>query len=318
MTVRELTGRVDRLQQRHGVLAFPYAVARKYADDRGGRHAALIVYYGFLSIFPILLVGVTIVSRLFVENPELRQRLVVAIVPPSVQESVDRALAAMPSSGVALAAGLLGLLFSGAGVVSSVYETLNHVAAVPYRLRAGIVSRWLRIMMVLVVVLAGALALGVLTVVVTVVPGLSSVPRAAATAGSYAIAFTVLLLAGRVLLDRPAPLGALWPAAAAGAVAVTLVLQLGAIVLPGLVRRAGPVYGSFATVAGMFALLYALSLALVCAAEIAVVRRARLWPRALDRGSPTAADLRALELLVRGRARLPGERSALRHVPPPA
>ena len=313
-----LADRVDRLQQRHGVLAFPYAVARKYADDGGGRHAALIVYYGFLSIFPILLLGVAIVSRLFVQRPELRHRLVEAIVPPSLQDTVDRAVATLPASGVALAVGLLGLLLSGTGVVSSAYQTLNHVAAVPYRLRAGFFSRWLRFLVVLVVVLSGALTVGALTVVVTVVPAFSAVPRVAVATGSYSIAFTVLLLAGRLLLDRPAPLKGLWPAAAVGAVAVTLMLQLGAIVLPELVRRAGPIYGSFATVAGLFSLLYAVSLALVYAAEMAVVRRARLWPRAVDRGSPTPADLRALELLAREQERLPGERIALRRVPPPA
>jgi membrane protein len=101
---------------------------------------------------------------------------------------------------------------------------------------------------------------------------------------------------------------ALWPAAVLGAVAVALVLQLGAVVLPGLVRRAGPVYGGFATVAGMFTLLYAVSMALVTAAEIAAVRHARLWPRALDQNQATAADVRALALLAREQERLAGQR----------
>ena len=47
----------DRLQRQHGMLGFPYAVVKKYGDDEGGRHAALITYYGFLSIFPLLLLG---------------------------------------------------------------------------------------------------------------------------------------------------------------------------------------------------------------------------------------------------------------------
>ncbi|MET0418261.1 MAG: ribonuclease BN, partial [Actinoplanes sp.] len=64
-----------------------------------------------------------------------------------------------------------------------------------------------------------------------------------------------------------------------------------------LVRRAGPVYGSFATVAGAFTLLYLLSLTLVLAAELAAVREARLWPRGLDPDRPTDADRRAQALL---------------------
>jgi hypothetical protein len=38
----------DRLQRKHDVLGFPYAVVKKYGDDGGGRQAALITYYGFL------------------------------------------------------------------------------------------------------------------------------------------------------------------------------------------------------------------------------------------------------------------------------
>jgi uncharacterized BrkB/YihY/UPF0761 family membrane protein len=95
-------------------------------------------------------------------------------------------------------------------------------------------------------------------------------------------------------------------------VAVTLTLNLGAVVLPGLVRRAGPVYGGFATVTGMFTMLYVLSVALVYSAEIAAVRDARLWPRALDRTGTTAADARALALLAREQERIEGTRVEFR------
>ena len=76
-----------------------------------------------------------------------------------------------------------------------------------------------------------------------------------------------------------------------------------------LLARAGPVYGSFATVAGMFALvMYLVGRALVYAAEVAAVRYARLWPRALDLNRPTAADARALYLLAREQERIPAAR----------
>ena len=63
-----------------------------------------------------------------------------------------------------------------------------------------------------------------------------------------------------------------------GAAVVTVVLNAGAPLLATLVTNAGPVYGSFATVAGMFALLYLIGQGLVYAAEVAAVRDARLWP----------------------------------------
>ena len=95
---------------------------------------------------------------------------------------------------------------------------------------------------------------------------------------------------------------------------MTLALNLGAPVLARLVIKAGPVYGSFATVAGMFALLYLINQALVYAAEVAAVRYARLWPRALDVNQPTAADIRAMALLAREQERIPAARVELRLV----
>jgi len=166
----------------------------------------------------------------------------------------------------------------------------------------------------LMTLLLGALAVGVLTVVVTALPGLPGAGRAVAALGSALIIFAVLLLGARLLLSRPPPFRVLWPSAALGAAAVTLLLNIGPPLLAKLVSRAGPVYGSFATVAGMFALLYLVSQALVYSAEVAAVRHAGLWPRALDQNRPTAADARAAALLARAQERIPAARVDLRLV----
>ena len=323
MNVEGLSGLVnrsiawaDRLQRRHGVLGFPYAVVKKYGDDEGGRQAALITYYGFLSIFPLLLLGVAVLSRVLADHPDLRRRLADAIVPPVLRPTIEHSLATLPTSTIPFVAGLIGLLLSGTGVVFSAYQTLNHVAAVRHRRRASFVSRYVRVFVVLAALMAGALAVGALTVVATALPGQPAVQRAAAVAGSALVVFAVLLLGAKVLLARPAPVRALWPGAVVGAAAVTVVLTVGAPLLARLVTKAGPVYGSFATVAGMFALLYLVGRALVYAAEVAAVRYARLWPRALDLNRPTAADVRALTLLAREQERIPAARVGFRLAAP--
>ena len=312
--VNRIIAWADRLQRRHGLLGFPYAVIKKYGDDDGGREAALITYYGFLSIFPLLLLAVAVLSRVLADNPELRQRLITEIVPQALRSTVENSVTTLPMSTVPFVAGLIGLLFSGTGVVFSAYQTLNHVAAVPRRLRAGFASRYVRVFVMLAMLLLGAVAAGALTVVVTALPDVPGAERAVAVLGSAVVIVAVLLFGARLLLARPAPVRALWPAAVLGAAAVTLALNLGAPVLARLVSKAGPVYGSFATVAGMFALLYLVNQALVYAAEVAAVRYARLWPRALDVNQPTAADVRAQALLAREQERIPAARAELRLV----
>jgi uncharacterized BrkB/YihY/UPF0761 family membrane protein len=233
----------DRLQRRHGVLGFPYAVVKKYGDDAGGRQAALITYYGFLSVFPLLLLGVAVLSRVLADHPDLRQRLIAEIVPKALRPTVEHSLATLPTSTIPLVVGLIGLLFSGTGVVFSAYQTLNHVAAVRHRFRAGFLSRYVRVFAVLATLMAGALATGALTVVATALPGQPGVQRAAAVLGSALVVFAVLLLGAKLLLARPAPVRALWPGAILGAAAVTVVLNAGTPLLARLVAKAGPVYG---------------------------------------------------------------------------
>jgi uncharacterized BrkB/YihY/UPF0761 family membrane protein len=306
----------DRVQRRHGVLGFTYAVIKKYGDDDGGREAALITYYGFLSIFPLLLLGVAVLSRVLAGDPQLREKLIDAIVPPALESTVAHSVATLPTSTIPFIAGLIGLLFSGTGVVFSAYQTLNHVAYVPRRLRAGFFPRYLRVFAVLAMLFLGAGAAGALTVVVTALPRLAGVERGVAVLGSAAVIFAVLLFGAKLLLCRPAPVRSLWPAAALGAAMVTLVLNLGTSVLARLVSKAGPVYGSFATVAGLFALLYLVSQALVYSAEVAAVWHAHLWPRALDVNRPTAADAHAMALLAREQERIPAARAELGFVAP--
>ncbi len=312
--VNKVIAWADRMQRRHGVLGFPYAVVKKYGDDDGGREAALITYYGFLSTFPLLLLGVAILSRVLRTTPELQQRIIDEIVPPVLRPTVEQSLTTLPTSTIPFIAGLIGLLFAGTGVVFSAYQTLNNVAAVPRRIRAGFFPRYVRVFVMLATLLLGALAVGALTVAVTAVPGLPAGGRVLAAIGSAAIIFAVLLLAARLLLSRPAPFRSLWPSAALGAVAVTLVLTIGPPLLARLVHNAGPIYGSFATVAGIFALLYLVSQALVYSAEVAAVRSAGLWPRALDQKRPTAADIRVAALLAREQERMPAARADVRLV----
>jgi uncharacterized BrkB/YihY/UPF0761 family membrane protein len=101
----------------------------------------------------------------------------------------------------------------------------------------------------------------------------------------------------------------MWVGGALGAVVVTVLLDLAATILPVLVTRAGPVYGSFATVVGLFTLLYLISQTLVLSAEVSTVIKSRLSPRGLTDARPTDADRRALELLAQREERVAGQRN---------
>src|ERR1700746_968432 len=66
---------MDRSAPRRAWCAFPYAVNKKFGDDQAGNLAALLAYYAFLSIFPLLLVFTTVMAYVLRGNPHLQQRI---------------------------------------------------------------------------------------------------------------------------------------------------------------------------------------------------------------------------------------------------
>jgi uncharacterized BrkB/YihY/UPF0761 family membrane protein len=161
-----------------------------------------------------------------------------------------------------------------------------------------------------VVVLVGGLSVAALTVASSVLP--DELQRIAANLATVAVVFLVLIAASALLVASRIPLRTSVLPAVMGAVVVTIVLAFGARLLGVLVTRSGPVYGSFATVAGLFTLLYLVSQALLFAAEVAVVRQRRLWPRAIVTSQPTPADIAALSRLATVQERIPIERIEVR------
>ncbi|MEO7077786.1 MAG: YhjD/YihY/BrkB family envelope integrity protein, partial [Rhodococcus sp. (in: high G+C Gram-positive bacteria)] len=131
-----VAARVDRVQRRHPVLGFPLAVIYKFVDDQGGYLAALIAYYAFLSLFPLLLLGSTILGIVLAGNPQLQQQI------------LDSALSQIPIIGdevgepdkigggtLGLIIGVLGSLYGGLGVAVAVQNAMNVAWAVPKNLR---------------------------------------------------------------------------------------------------------------------------------------------------------------------------------------
>jgi membrane protein len=75
VSVADVGTRIDRFQRRHDRIAFPLAVRKRYAEDRGGYVAAMITYYAFFSHFPLLIVRATLVGFVVQGDAALQERL---------------------------------------------------------------------------------------------------------------------------------------------------------------------------------------------------------------------------------------------------
>src|SRR5580704_14621853 len=166
MNLNERLRAVDHFQQRRPRLSFAAAVVKKFGDDGAGQLAALIAYYGFASLFPLLLVLVTVLGFVLEGSPQTRDEVVHSALGqfPIIGTQLERNIHSLSGSPAALAIGVVGLLLGGLGVVGATQNAFNQVWHIPRKHRPNFLSWRLRGL--------GLLAfLGVLLVVSTVAAG---------------------------------------------------------------------------------------------------------------------------------------------------
>lgn len=295
--------RLDAFQQRHPALGFPIAVFKKFGDDQGSRLAALIAYYGFFSLFPLLLVFTSVLGFVLSDNPDLRQDLVDSAFGqfPVIGSSIEDRARVQPIAGstVGLVVGLATALWAGLGVAQAAATAMNTVWDIPRAEWPNFVFRHLRAL--------GTLALlGTIVVLSTLTSGLGSVVGAndqLARFGSWAIAlvfnFVLFTLAYQLLTAQTLRWRTVFPGSLTAALGWTLLQALGGYVVTHQLRQAGDVYGTFALVIALLIWIgLGAQLTLLCA-EINVVWHRRLWPRQLVQPPLNEADRRVYAGIVR-------------------
>jgi membrane protein len=295
----------DIFQSQHWWVGFPMAVLKKYSDDQASRQAALLTYYGFLSVFPLALIFVAVLSAALRNDPQRVDDILNQLVAPQYQQVVLDAYNSLPPSGLPLVIGLIGLLLSGMGVAFAAYMALNQFYAVPYRQRFGIGPRYLRVIAALFLVGLGVLLVATLSILAGSLSGLPWIQRLAIIAGTSAIAFVGIYAVTRLLTARKLVWSELWLGCLLGGVSIAVVFALSGPLLTYLTQRSSAVYGVFATVVGILAIIYVAAQCFVISMEISVVRAWHLWPRGIDINLLFDADRRAYGLLTQMDERMP-------------
>jgi membrane protein len=307
-TPQEWLAAADRLQRRRPWLAFGAAVVKKFGDDQAGNLAALIAYYAFVAIFPLLLVFVTVLDVVLRHNPALQKKVLTwalhayPVFGPKILDSVH----ALSSTGIALVVGLIGALLGARGVAAAVQNALDSVWAVPLHRRPAFPWSTLRGIGLIAVLGLGQILTAFLS---GVAGGLGHlVTGFPAEAGSAVLAFVLNIglfwVVFRLATAAEVSWAELRPAAVLSAVSWQVLLLLGGYIVGHLLRHSSAVYGVFGLVLGLLAWLYLQAQITLYAVEICTVRSWRLWPRSLV-PPPTEADQRAYERYARAARRPP-------------
>jgi len=300
-----LVARVDALQRRVPPLAFGWAVLRKFTDDQAGKLAAIVSYYAFFSIFPLMLALSAILGFVLEDNDQLREDITqkAADQIPLIGDQI--ANGNLHGSGLALVVGIALALWAGLGAMDAVTNAMNEVWDVPIRDRKGTAVRRLRGLLMLGVIGLGLVASTLLTGLAAKLPDLPGGGTVGLSLAAVVVNIGLYLVSFRVLCDRPLSWSQLWPGAIpAGVISFVLQQVVGATLIS---SKNSATYGQFATVIGLLAWFFLLAQATVLCAEINVVRAGRLWPRSLPKQPLTAADRRALVGYAASQARVPSQ-----------
>lgn len=296
-----LLRRLDAWQRAHNSAAFGFAVVRKFGEDQAGNLAALVAYYAFFSVFPLLLAFSTILGFVLAGHPAWQHSIEHSAFSQLPLISDKTQPAPLKGSVPALVIGLALALWSGLGVAKTAQTAFNSVYLVAHTDRPSFLRSTLRALGLIAVGGTGLIVTTVLSSAVTSVHSIGGVHvgiglRIVGTAIAIALNTALFLVLFRWLTVRPIR----WRDALPGAVLSAVALQVMQLAVTAFIdhklKGASSTYGkNFGAVVVMLSWFYLQAQVVLLAAEVNVVRQYKLWPRALNDPPATDADFRAYE-----------------------
>jgi YihY family inner membrane protein len=269
----------DRYQQTHKPLALLIATIKKFSDDQAGNLAVVVAFYAFFSLFPLLLVFVTVLGYVLAGDTSLMSSVSSSVLGrfPMIGTAIENHH--LSGDALALILGILLSAWSGSGVTGAMSSALEQVWEIPRRDRASYVNKKLRGLLLLLV-------LGVLFIVASAASGFVSAVIggwAWAIVGfvvAAAVNFCLFMTAFHFLCEEPPHWRELMPGAAAAAILWSFLQLLGGIYI-NHISKGDSTYGRFALVLGILTWLHLGTQMTLYCAEFNTVLAGKRWPRSL-------------------------------------
>jgi YihY family inner membrane protein len=290
--------RFDAYQHDHRSLAVPVAVVKKFGDDQGGNLAALVAYFAFFSLFPLLLVFTTILGFVLHNNPSAQQSVEKSVLHqlPIIGDQIQ--LHSLKGSVVALVIGLVTSLLAGLGVTSAAQNAMDRVWAVPFKERPNFLQSRIRGLALLAF-------LGLLFIISTAASGIVSggFGGIGDLVVGYVIALTVnfalFFAAFRAMTASVIPNRDLRVGTIVAGVLWTILQALGGYFIAHVLNKQSDAGKTFGLVIALLVWLHLGAQVLIYSAEINVVVTRRLWPRSFFGPPESPADKRTLRALAK-------------------
>jgi len=289
--IDRLIDKANDFQKEHRLFAFTLAVIKKYGDDMAGREAALLTYYSFLSLFPLLLVLTTVTDVIVGRNPHLHSTIINGLTNyfPLLGNQLATHVHRLNASGLAIITGVLFTLYGARGVADVFRSGMQDIWGVPKKEREGFPENVFKSIALIIVGGAGFILASILAAY-TSSSGHGLLFRLLAWAVNIIILFLLFNFLINFSLPKHITIKDIWVGAIVAAIGLVLLQYLGGFILSRQLKRLDALYSYFAVALGLLFWIYLQAQVLYYSVEIAVVKSKNLWPRSLKSNNPTPAD----------------------------
>lgn len=255
-----------------------------------GRNASVLAFFGFLSIFPLMLAATTILGFVLEGNEELQQRIIDGALAdiPVLGLQLQNDPASLTGNWWALIIGLGGALWASTKAFVALQGGLDDIWEVHVDHRDAMPKQRGKALLGLLFIGAAQIGTVAITTVVNAA-GLSDAGRIALLVATALINMAVLAAMYRFLTAAEPTWRDVWPGAVTAGIAFAVLQYFGTAIVDQITTNADDTYGQFALVLGLVTWLGFLAIASLMSAELngAIVRQR---DGSLDRVQPSDVD----------------------------
>lgn len=305
---KRLLASVDHWQRTNRVAGPAYAVVKKFGDDRTNQYVVGLGWYGFVAIYPLLLVVVTVFG--FIGAASLGHQLVSTLHQfPVVGSQFNPAHGSnnLHGSVIGLVVGLVGMVYGAQGVTQTVQQALAQVWNIPETDVPKFLPRLARSLVGLATI-GGAFVVNSVVATYVTSSGVSYLVRIPALIGMLLVNVVLYLAAFRALTPSMVQTRSLVPGAIVASLGFSLLISVGSGLIQHQLRNSSTTYGQFGIVIGLVGFLFLLAKISLYGAELNPVLSRHLWPRSLVTAHATTADDQVLRDITHQTQRRPDER----------
>jgi uncharacterized BrkB/YihY/UPF0761 family membrane protein len=296
--VRSLLPAIDRWQRNNRLVGSSYGVVKKFGDDRANQFVVALGWYGFVAIYPLLLVVITVFG--FIGAASLGHHLVSILHQFPVvgsQFNPEQGSRSLHGSVPGLVIGLIGLIYGAQGVTQTVQQAMAQVWNVPQLEVPGFLARLARSLIGLAII-GGAFVANAAVATFATNAGVTWAVRIPVLAGMLLLNIVLYFAAFRALTPRGIDTRDLLPGATVASFGFTFLITVGSGLIQHQLRNSSATYGQFGIVIGLVGFLFLLAKISLYGAELNPVLARHLWPRGILPTHPTEADNQVLHAIT--------------------